>query len=513
MFPSRMAGSMNFWKLPSVVALGCAVLSGCSESPVATAPDLTTSQAVSVDAGPGRYLVVFRSANSVPSTFNADVAKLGGTVDGVMKNLGAAVVSNINGASAAKLGSISGVQSVDLDQTFSTKPRRTTITGTDASLLDVDVASPDAPHTATFYSVLQWNMQAINAKPAWVAGKVGSPAVKIGVIDTGIDEGSPTVAARRNIDLLGRIDKNLSRSFMPVEDTVVQRLFPGVALYTDLDGHGTNVASQISSNAFNFSGVTSKTTLVALKACTILPAGPGADPGYCSTASVFQAIDYAIEKNLDVINMSLGGGFLKPECQGCTSIFNRVIGTASRSGVTIVVAAGNEATDLDHDKNFYSTYCSTPGLICVAATGAISSGPTQEGPFVSPDAPAIYSNYGRSAINVAAPGGNYSLNASGAIVGISYVWSLCPRLTAAEFDEAAGVSKAVGPCSIWGYVGTSQASPHVAGLAALLVETHGRNPNAIRNTIERTADKLGASGNDPHYGKGRINVARALGVI
>ena len=509
-----MAGSMNFWKLSSAVALGCAVLSACSETPVATAPDLTPAQAVSADNGAGRYLVVFRSANSVPSTFNADIEKLGGKVDGVMKNIGAAVVSNISGTSAAKLGSISGVQSVDVDQRFSTKPRRTTITGIDATLLDVDVASPDAPHTATFYSVLQWNMQVINAKPAWVAGKVGSPSVKIGIIDTGIDEGHPDIAARRNIDLLGRVDRNLSRSFMPVEDTVVQRLFPGVALYTDLDGHGTNVASQASSNSFNFAGVTSKTTLVALKACTILPPAPGEAPGYCSTSAVFQAIDYAIENGIDVINMSLGGGFMKRDCQGCTSIFNRVIGTAARSGITIVVAAGNEETDLDHDKNFYSTYCSTPGLICVAATGAISSGPTQEGPFVSPDAPAIYSNYGRSAINVAAPGGNYSLNAAGtAIVGISYVWSLCPRRTAATFDEAAGFSKAVGPCSIWGYVGTSQASPHVAGLAALLVEKYGRNPNQIRNAIEKSADQLGKSGNDPRYGKGRINVARALGVI
>jgi subtilisin family serine protease len=56
------------------------------------------------------------------------------------------------------------------------------------------------------------------------------------------------------------------------------------------------------------------------------------------------------------------------------------------------------------------------------------------------------------------------------------------------------------------------ASPHVAGLAALLVETYGRNPGVIRDVILETADDLGKSGTDAFYGRGRINVARALGL-
>ena len=504
---------MNYWKLSPLFA-AAAVLSACSEQPVATAPELNPSFSVSASDARGRYLVVFRSANSIPAKFGDDVAKLGGRIDGTMANVGAAVVSGMTASAAAQLGRSQGVQSVDIDPIFRIDAKRAIPAAETLDEVATDVASPTAPHTAGIYASRQWNMQVINARPAWLAGKLGSSAVRIGIIDTGIDEGHPTLGGNlRNADLLGRVDRTLSRSFMPVEDTVVARLFPAAPRYTDLDGHGTNVATQASSNAINVAGVTSQTKLVALKACTILPPDTASDPGYCSTAAIFQALAYAIENNIDVVNMSLGGGFLKRDCQGCTSIFNRVIGIAQRSGITIVVAAGNSAIDLDHDGNFYSVYCSTPGVICVAATGPTSSGPNLTGPFLNIDAPAIYSNFGRSAISVAAPGGNYSLNEAGtAIIGISYVWSLCPRWTAAVFNETTGVSVAYGTCAYFLYVGTSQASPHVAGLAALLVEKYGRNPGAIQRAIEQSADQIGGSAVSSRYGNGRINVARALGL-
>jgi subtilisin family serine protease len=63
-----------------------------------------------------------------------------------------------------------------------------------------------------------------------------------------------------------------------------------------------------------------------------------------------------------------------------------------------------------------------------------------------------------------------------------------------------------------GVQGTSQASPHVSGLAALLVEDLGRNPAAIGNAIRQGADDLGPPGTDPFYGKGRINVPASLGL-
>jgi subtilisin family serine protease len=63
-----------------------------------------------------------------------------------------------------------------------------------------------------------------------------------------------------------------------------------------------------------------------------------------------------------------------------------------------------------------------------------------------------------------------------------------------------------------GGIGTSASSPHVAGLAALLVESIGRSPGQIRTHLQETADDLGKPGTDPRYGKGRISVPRALGL-
>jgi len=195
-----------------------------------------------------------------------------------------------------------------------------------------------------------------------------------------------------------------------------------------------------------------------------------------------------------VINMSLGGSFAKAGNGAYVGFLNRLFNEANREGVTVVVSAGNSAIDLDHDGNGYKTYCTTPGTICVSATGPTSRA-TINGPWAEIDAPATYTNYGRSSIDIAAPGGNTG----------GPVYAACSRF-----------SLVVPVCQTGNYIlglsGTSMASPHAAGLAALLVEDYGRRPGRIQTRMQQTADDLGARGTDPFYGKGRINVARALGV-
>ena len=510
--------SLSLFLLPIAFA-------ACADEPIAPEASLAPAFARNASDEPGRYLVVFRSVGSEPAGFRADVERLGGTVEHSLSAAGAMVVGNLRGSAAAKLARAAGVQSIDRDPVIPMRTTRITATeGLMAEVLDVETASPTSPQSAGLF-VYQWNMRAISAPQAWAAGKRGSSGVKVAILDTGIDEGNPAVGARRNIDLEGLVDRELSRSFMPVEDVVTTALFPGAPLYTDLDGHGTNVASQVSSRAWNLAGVTSETRLIAVKVCTILPppatpANPNPDPGYCGGAAIFAGFQYAVDAGADVINMSLGGGFLKSSCTGCVSVYNRLMNYANQRGVTVVVAAGNDGIDLDHSKYFYSTYCDAIHVICVAATGAPASGPSFTGPFDSPDAPSIYSNFGRSAIDVSAPGGNYTIGLIGegeeaevGIVGISYVWSLCPRRTAAVYVPELSAALPFGGCGLWGFAGTSQASPHVAGLAAMLVAAHGRNPDLIRDLMTESADQLGSSDNDPRYGRGRINVARAVGAL
>jgi subtilisin family serine protease len=101
-----------------------------------------------------------------------------------------------------------------------------------------------------------------------------------------------------------------------------------------------------------------------------------------------------------------------------------------------------------------------------------------------------------SRLKLAAPGGNAA----------SFVYEACSR-----------TSLIVPVCQTGTFVirsqGTSMAAPHVTGTAALLVPVLGRDPGAIKNALQGTADDLGATGTDPLYGKGRLNTARAVGAI
>ncbi len=197
-------------------------------------------------------------------------------------------------------------------------------------------------------------------------------------------------------------------------------------------------------------------------------------------------------------------------------LLNKVFNYARSKGVTVVVSAGNSAADLDHDGNTYWTFCNTPSVICVAATGptsdanATSPSPNlvRNGPWTNIDAPAYYTNFGRSVINVAAPGGNSSFGPPlAAPAGRDvFVWAACSQtsLIVGCFSS---------PFFILGAQGTSMAAPHVTGTAALLVSIVGRNPSQIKARIQQSADNVAGNGTTPFYGKGRLNVARAVGAI
>jgi subtilisin family serine protease len=332
-----------------------------------------------------------------------------------------------------------------------------------------------------FFFRRQWHMTAIGAPTAWAAGELGSSSTKVGIIDTGIDY--------TNLDLVGLVDPALSRSF--VTETVPAALVvPGAQPYADYHFHGTHVAATVSSNAVVGAGVTSKVTLVALKVCRW--------NGTCPTSGTLNAILYAADQGLDVVNISLGGAFFRKDVNvgpgpSFISTINRVFNYANTKGTTVVVAAGNSGRDMDHDGNIYNSYCNAPAVICVSATGPTAAGPIVGGAYTfltNVDALAPYSNFGRSAVSVAAPGGS-----------AAPVWAACSKFSAQITICRTGNF-------ILGVSGTSMASPHTAGLAALVAGDVGRNPSQIAARIQQTADDLGQPGTDPAYGKGRINVAK-----
>jgi subtilisin family serine protease len=477
------------------VLAGTLALGACSDDattpmgPSASAPSLSQSAAGSSS------LVLFRGS-AIPAGFAEQVQALGGTVSYAHAGVGFAMVEGLGEEGVAQIRGISGVADVTADAEFSLNLPQVAAQGEmEAEIADA-VMSQANPTTASRY-VWQWNMRSIGAHKAWAAGKLGSPDVTVAILDTGIDYDAP--------DLRGLVDLSRSRSFVASDNAITSRFFPTRDQISDYNGHGTNVATQVSSKAIALAGVTSKTTLIGVK---VLGAG-----GSGSLGGIISGITWSADQGANVANMSLGGGFRKPGNGTYVALIQRTMNYAKQKGMLVVVAAGNDAADMDHDGNLFNTYCGTVHVVCVAAVGPSSA-------TASPDESSAFTNFGRSAITVAAPGGNYRPDFARSAWPwgndiASWVWSYCSK-TKLVLNAAGGVLGYAG-CQagnrLTGQVGTSQASPHVAGLAALLMAEYGTgNVSQIKHMIVKSSADLGQTGTDPYYGSGRIDVAKALGL-
>ena len=478
----------------TVSVLSAFALAACSADTPAPLAPLATPDAASrsVSASSGRYILGSNSGFS--NDLAARVAALGGTLERVHNDAGIAVVSGISDAAATTLSSIGGVNEVEADVEFSLDAPTAEVGADVSAVQDPSVASVSNPAGAPRYS-WQWNMRDIHASEAWAAGKLGDAGVTVAILDTGIDYDNP--------DLNGLVDLGRSASFISTDDAITSRYFSSRNVISDYNGHGTNVAAQVSSKAAVHAGVTSKTTLIGVKVLSARGSG--------SFSAVLSGVLWAADHGADVANMSLGGGFSKAGNGRFLSLINKAFNYAKAKGMLVVVAAGNQASDLDHNGNFFASYCDAPHVVCVSAVGP-------ETATGNMDIPAFYTNFGRSSISVAGPGGNIGTTPTLWPYGLgtgSYVWSYCSK-TRLAFN-ANGVLLGYAGCQagnrVSGYIGTSQATPHVAGLAALLVSVNGHGrPQQIKNSIERSADDLGQPGTDPFFGRGRINVAKALGM-
>jgi len=498
----------------SVLALVTAIaLAGCSTDAVAPIKARSAPSFALATGGSSRSYIVLFKGNGIPTGFADRVAGLGGTLAFANAGAGFASVAGLSDASAVQLGSISGVSDVQADDVVALDDNLATARAdvTDLPNPSIDSQSNPAGGVRFFF---QWNMRLIQADKAWAAGRLGSPNVTVAILDTGIDYDS--------FDETGLVDLGRSVSFMstyirrtdtsavhPADDTVAKKFFPSRNVITDFNGHGTNVAQQVSSKAFALAGVTSRTTLIGVKVL--------GSNGVGSFGQILSGVLWAADHGADVANMSLGGAFSKAGNGRLLGVINRVFNYAKQQGMLIVVSAGNDGADLQHNGNGYASFCDSPHVVCVSSVGPVTA-------LLNQDQPAFYSNFGRQAISVAAPGGSADLSSGDGSVAhpfpksprpwgndfASWVWSFCAKQTLAGFT-AAQVPVLAGCQSggfLTGFIGTSQASPHVAGLAALLIAEFGKgNPQQIKNIMHSSSDPI-----DPAYGSGRINVKSALGL-
>ena len=526
-----------FIALLTTLALGACSTDAVGPVKVPLHPSLAVTTG---STGTGDYIVLLKGN---AKDFQTTVTNLGGRVTFYHQPTGFVTVSGLTTDAAAQLRGVSGVSEVDADFAVGLSQPGATVT-TDGYTLAPDAlaadAAPPPPPPGTGHPEVallgswQWDMHSIRADTVWARGKLGSPNVTVAIIDTGLDYD--------NRDLRTLVDLSRSASFAdawvgdttttnnPNPDTLTisdaqisSTLFPTRNAIQDFNGHGTNVGATVSSRAFAFAGVTAQTTLIGVKVL--------GRNGKGNFGQILSGVLFAADQGADVANMSLGGDFPRSGNGNLVSLINRVFNYAKQQGMLIVTSAGNEGEDLQHNGNLFSSFCDAPHVVCVTADGP----PTwldfdAPGFFSNALTPAFYTNFGRSVASVAAPGGNGVLAADGihlvpsdgwpwgagphkTSVG-SPVWSFCSRTKLNIVGKTGAFGNLVRdlPCAtggqLLGLIGTSQAAPHVSGLAALLVADGIRKqPQRVKQLIEQSADAT-----NPLFGRGHINVQSALGL-
>jgi hypothetical protein len=223
---------------------------------------------------------------------------------------------------------------------------------------------------------------------------------------------------------------------------------PGSPEVADDHGHGTHVSGTIAAVGDNAEGIAGIAMSAAYNV-KIMPVKFLDSNGSGEEGDEICALEYALKNKADVINASYGGG-------GKSQIIEYFMKKLGENGTLFVAAAGNESAYLDEQPSYPASYTS-PSLITVAATD-------------SQDQMASFSNYSATLVDVAAPG-----------VAITSTFPV--ELAKKDADP--------NPYRTWS--GTSMATPHVVGAAAMALYAHPelrRKPADLKRAIMESADWL-----------------------
>jgi lantibiotic leader peptide-processing serine protease len=446
-----------------------------------------------------RYIVVLKGNVGAKGFTGGDAVRAEATVTSaggevaidLSRQIGVLVVDSANADFAADVRSDAAIDEVAEDFAWKAYPTR------DEAAADhpgdsLPGGGPEAPH-ADPLEPMQWSMQQIRAPQSHFV-QAGSRLVEVGILDTGIDGD--------HVDFVDEDGSNVNcakgRDFIPIG--------PGIGNPNpceDNNFHGTHVAGIVGAraNGVGVVGVAPNVELIPVKVCDAI--------GYCYASSTAAGITYAGDAKFEVANMSFfvdDDVFLQstefkcmndPVQRAFRKANERAIQYARNQGVVPVAALGNSDNDLAHPPEPYENNCDVVPAETQGVIGTMALGPASE--------KAFYSNYGVGATDVAAPGGN-SRSEEPAFPGP------CGTRVISTF-----------PNDTWACIqGTSMASPHAAGVVALIVSQYGRigtdagetdvvmRPTQVEAHLQGTTIDIGLPGYDECFGHGRIDALKAV---
>ena len=342
------------------------------------------------------------------------------------------------------------------------------------------------------YKTLQWNLPLIDLERAWDIQPQAGANITVAVLDTGVAYTNATL----NVNLRGFKDDQGNKypalgdvtipysaapqlvtagRFVSPRDFIWETTMP-----LDFDGHGTHVSGtigQLTNDGIGTAGVAFNVKLMPVKViCADWDILFGIPDDECGTDDqVARGIRYAADNGAKIINMSLGRDGVAncdiiPDQDLCAPALEAAIRYAVGKGVFIAIAAGNSFGDGNPIQALSEIASRVQGAVSVASVGVDTSH-------------ALYSTTG-SYVELAAPGGGAGEANNG------YVWQ--QTFDSRSTDTFNLPPESYGPprfdvMAYVGYTGTSQATPHVSGLAAMLMQQGITDPAAIEAALEKFA--------------------------
>lgn len=441
--------------LVSIFVIGCTKETGLQQSEIADVPQPSTARAMRVQPNVPNELIVKFKASTNSSKKDEALARVGGMVQ-----------ERILTKAMQRAGDNEGLTLI-----------HTPLEAMDAIArikgLEIEYAEPNYIYNYDLISTdpyltngSLWGMNGLygcNAATAWSAGHTGSASVYVGVIDEGIQFTHPDLVGQiwtNPHDPVDGIDNDGNGYIDDIHgwdfDGNNNTIYDGGKRGT-LDDHGTHVSGTIGgkANSVGVAGVNWNVTIISAKFL-------GNNGG--TTANAVKAVDYLSDLktrhgiNIVASNNSWGGG-------GFSQALYDAISRANGKDILFIAAAGNGGSDGIGDNNdvtqSYPSNYDLPNVIAVAA-------------ITSSGAKSSFSNYGLTTVDLGAPGQG--------------IWST----TASNTYES--------------YSGTSMATPHVTGAAALYKSTHANATGAdikaaILGSVTATASLSGKT-----VSGGRLNV-------